>query len=404
MANKCAACLKIIKDRRFLSCSVCTEKYDLDCVNVPEKRFYNTMTKEHKAAWVCPQCASNKPKQDNTNTPVRSQPEHTFSENNQLTSPCNVTQRRKVQSLNVFNEDSTLEDTLPHGDTLGNHSLVCNADNELLIEIRELKAQINLQAQKQEARDQELTDTIKLLQSCILGITTQHSNFQAELKIVQEKIETNTKRIMDLERENSRLTNELGKERETIVMDNKLTESQNVYVEARKRSEQPVLESGKVIVLYGLHEIRFESEYQLQDRVLNLFYEIAGIDLSGYIEDLVRIGRRGSRRPLKIELLSKKVTKYTLQCLEYFKGTGFWISEYLDIQGLQRRKIERENFVKTKQANLLNASRNNGFYENKQNYDRPPIPNEMPAINQSTVQLQPTMRFNEASNRSFRRQ
>lgn len=73
MAGKktCAACNQIIQDRRYLTCTLCSEAYDIECVNVPETRFYNTMTVEHKRKWVCPQCKSKEPKKGITNTPVR---------------------------------------------------------------------------------------------------------------------------------------------------------------------------------------------------------------------------------------------------------------------------------------------------------------------------------------------
>lgn len=67
----CGGCRAIIKDRRYLFCSVCKENYDLECANVSESRFYNTMSKEHKKEWRCIVCKSKEPKKDNTNTPVR---------------------------------------------------------------------------------------------------------------------------------------------------------------------------------------------------------------------------------------------------------------------------------------------------------------------------------------------
>lgn len=70
-AIKCAGCLNIISDSRFLSCSECSQSYDLLCANVPECRFYNAMTAEHKSTWKCQLCKCKHRKSDNTNTPVR---------------------------------------------------------------------------------------------------------------------------------------------------------------------------------------------------------------------------------------------------------------------------------------------------------------------------------------------
>lgn len=71
-AINCAGCLCAIDSRHYLKCCLCLQAYDLQCANVPEKRFFNTMTAERKSAWECQQCRSNKPKSDNSNTPVRS--------------------------------------------------------------------------------------------------------------------------------------------------------------------------------------------------------------------------------------------------------------------------------------------------------------------------------------------
>ncbi|CAG9791737.1 unnamed protein product [Diatraea saccharalis] len=67
----CGGCRKSIEDRRYLRCSACRLYYDLDCANVSEQRFYNTMSTDYKKVWKCVICASQQPKVDNTNTPVR---------------------------------------------------------------------------------------------------------------------------------------------------------------------------------------------------------------------------------------------------------------------------------------------------------------------------------------------
>ncbi|KAL0810710.1 hypothetical protein ABMA28_010034 [Loxostege sticticalis] len=50
---------------------LCSKKYDIECVNVTEKRFYSTMTKEHKSQWRCDECRNNMPKTANIDTPVK---------------------------------------------------------------------------------------------------------------------------------------------------------------------------------------------------------------------------------------------------------------------------------------------------------------------------------------------
>lgn len=71
--GKCAGCKSAINTKHYLVCSVCTQKYDLLCANVPEKGFSN-MSKENRRVWQCPECRCKTPKADNTNTPVRGRP------------------------------------------------------------------------------------------------------------------------------------------------------------------------------------------------------------------------------------------------------------------------------------------------------------------------------------------
>jgi hypothetical protein len=89
----CAGCRTAVVGRQFLRCCICHDNYDLLCANVAEKRFLNTMTKEHKASWKCQACISKQPKKDNTNTPVRLSRE----------SPDNVTLRRGAGLSQIIN-------------------------------------------------------------------------------------------------------------------------------------------------------------------------------------------------------------------------------------------------------------------------------------------------------------
>ncbi|KAL0901386.1 hypothetical protein ABMA27_006660 [Loxostege sticticalis] len=69
--GSCAACLQDILTRQYLTCCLCSKKYDIECVNVTEKRFYNTMSNEHKSQWRCDECRNNMPRTNNIDTPVK---------------------------------------------------------------------------------------------------------------------------------------------------------------------------------------------------------------------------------------------------------------------------------------------------------------------------------------------
>ncbi|KAL0895141.1 hypothetical protein ABMA27_013592 [Loxostege sticticalis] len=70
--RKCSACLHVFEHSRYLTCSLCGQHYDIDCVGVSEQRFFSTLTGDHRTQWKCASCKSRQPRTDNTETPVRS--------------------------------------------------------------------------------------------------------------------------------------------------------------------------------------------------------------------------------------------------------------------------------------------------------------------------------------------
>lgn len=112
MSLTCAGCPNGIPNKSpYLTCSLCTSNYDLDCANVSEARFYNTMTLEHKKRWKCQMCHCKKAKTDNTNSPIRTQ--------NQIATDelSNVTFRQKSYKYTNDSMDSSCELSML-GDTL----------------------------------------------------------------------------------------------------------------------------------------------------------------------------------------------------------------------------------------------------------------------------------------------
>lgn len=388
MAGKktCAACNQIIQDRRYLTCTLCPEAYDIECVNVSEARFYNTMTVEHKRKWICPQCKSKEPKKGNTNTPVRLQlavptVDNCLSESTNKLSPKidvdNVTRRKKT-ILNYADDTSLyIDNTLPEGDTI---NLTEESSHILLMELRALRSQFDTHSQKQEVRDSELKNTINELQKSINCINDKYMMLETEFKVVTASIEQNNTKIKELERENKQLRQELTQTKELVSIivhtpgqntsSNSLSSLNMVNNQEEMHDKQNMAggslgksetrksltnrsvnneNNSKILVLYGLDELWYETEAELHDRVIDVFQSITQVDLTGYIEDLARIGQRGSRRPLKVELLSKRMTKYLLTHVTLFKNTGLWISEILDQKGLQDRKERRDIRRKTRQ-------------------------------------------------------
>lgn len=409
---KCHGCNTTINRGEMLCCSKCRLKYHYMCINLTSAYF-----REHshilRRSWECPECLNKLRRANNDRTPVRNQgamiaqdtglvngPTTTaegsvpdlgetsipspVGKTNPLESACqadeasplssqleflNVTQRRH-QRPRYNSESSFLENTLPAGDTLTSSG---KEDTNLILlqEIRELKTQITLQAQKQEARDTELVGIIKTLQMGINNINTRHTLIEKELNALRDSITQNIHQINDLHSENNRLQQELLKVKSsgspskdqnkssypssslsegTQPRTDKSSDSANIPHEktfvSKQQGKQPQshhIDNSKMLVLYGLEENEFETEADLYNRVVTAFFDITQTDLTGYIEDMTRIGYRGRRRPLKIEFLSKRMTRYLLRSVNMFRNTGLWVSEFLDENGLQDRKKQREN-------------------------------------------------------------
>ncbi|KAJ2937189.1 hypothetical protein O0L34_g19063 [Tuta absoluta] len=139
------------------------------------------------------------------------------------------------------------------------------------------------------------------------------------------------------------------------ILGNTETENQKLRKEIEEiKAQKPQKLSedhSKKIMIYGLNEYYGETEEELHDRVIAAFREILNVNLIGYIESTTRIGRKGNRRPLAVEILSKCMTKYLIENKEFFKNTGLAIAEYLDDLSITKRK---------KLLEILKMERNNG--------------------------------------------
>lgn len=90
--------------------------------------------------------------------------------------------------------------------------------------------------------------------------------------------------------------------------------------------------------MHGLPENYWETENQVIDRLINIFKDILDNDLTEYIEEITDIGRRSRLRPIKIELISKRMKKNILNNYGYFAGTGLSVTEFLSSSVLREQK------------------------------------------------------------------
>ncbi|KAI5651332.1 hypothetical protein NE865_00576 [Phthorimaea operculella] len=304
----------------------CRENYDLTCANVSERRFHSTLTGEHRMNWICPLCRSEVPKGDNSNTPVRDihrKPEssvrHEEPKENEAPHP-NVTTRNHTWA-------STLDDSVMSisGDTprkTDNH--------EIPLTIGQISQLLDVKFENHSRSMHRKIDAMKLsLDSALTNLKTEMKDNFALLSEEQKCIKA------DMSKLNTRIQ---ILEAERAVLQRQILELQTQCSSSTSNQVTPDVDRPKKFVLYGLDEYPEETEEELHDRIIYAFREILNVDLLGYIENTARLGRKGYRRPVIIELLSKRMTKYLLERNNYFKNTGLAIAECLDDISLRERK------------------------------------------------------------------
>lgn len=329
------------------------------------------MTPEHKRSWICQTCRSKMPKKDNTDTPIR----HRDNDiNNQSpTDRTNVTIRKKQNC--ILNDSSISGNTSIFGDTMHNDS--CLNDHTPVASSRENAANkqpsqktVNPQSLPTLHQISELLDKkLDSMEKSILGKIAV--SLEISLEVIKQESKSQQSQINELTTEQRKLQTEIDKIKENfkILEDkNKRLQTELEYMKKQKESTQNIntndinskqdsfhptspennLQDGcnnnnNKIVIYGLDETQHEDEDLLINRIAYAIHEITGIDITGYVEDVARIGRKGNRRPVVMEFISKRIAKNILQSTYYFRRSGLHVTKYLNEEGRARRKILQEH-------------------------------------------------------------
>jgi hypothetical protein len=357
MATVCAGCRNKIPNKTYLTCALCKEKYDLDCANVSIQRFCNTMTATHKKEWKCQACKCKTPKQNNSDTPIRSR-DHDFTEPH-ATSPVtnNITLRKNPTPTS--NDTINSENISMLGDTLcvDNYQ---TAERQTALTLENLSELITLRlSENNKSLLLDLQNTIqaeiekainKLKQDIHQQANTMYKmneNITKDLEILHYEIE-------NLKKEKEKLNSELY---ELNIKIQKEIPEKSVEKQYKSDANQ------RKFVLYGFNEISRESERDLHYRLVQMFQEILNVNILGYIEDTHRIGKYNNKnRPLVIELLSKRMVKYITNNSRLFYGTNISVSDYLDKSEMEKRKAMREQMFISRRNGHYAIIRNNQLY------------------------------------------
>lgn len=358
----CLACNQETKQTDQVECAACKGFYHYLCLNMTAAYFMGH-NDQLKRTWCCPEC-TNITRRRNDNSPMRSQfsaklndtilsvddlPENenktTDNMHELVSSYCNKQKYATNQSsVANINDNITLE-------TIGKllDSKLKNNNQCMFIEMKNIiKTEIHDIMEKFRS---EITQKVNL-------ISQDHKKFETAIAQTDERIKT-------LEIENKKLQMEL---RDLEV---------RMTTQGKSKDEESLTNNNKKIVIYGFEELQHETDQELYERVNYVFYDLLGIHIDSYIEDLKRIGKRGYRRPLVIEVISKRVVKYVLQNAHCFRNSGITISAFMDTNSLKERKILRENLLKARRNGNHAIIRGNRLIINGQ--ECTPVTNDNPS-------------------------
>lgn len=323
----CVACENTVANDEVLTCTTCMGRFHYECLNITKSSYTNILTKS-KNTWRCMQCDSITRRSRNDNTPVhlrRQLGQSLFDETNMSVDDHLNDDRSILGDTITIDRDPTPAVQSQPNCTLDQISKLLDTKLEanrksILNEIKStIQSEINLAICKLK---NELSQKTTML-------TNEQANLKKDLNMLTEKITT-------MESEYEKLKYEIKL----------ISERSNTY-SSKPNSE---VDYSKNIVLYGLHEHNRETELELNERIICLFRDILNVNLTGYIEDLTRLGKRGPRRPIVIELISKRMTKYILQNSRFFRNTGFAVSAYLTGNALEERKQLREQYLNARKS------------------------------------------------------
>jgi hypothetical protein len=358
---KCFACDFIINDRlELLKCVTCHAPYHYTCTSMTSA-YYREHGKDLKLYWTCQSCDNITRRKRDDNTPVRNRhlppaPQSAPHLDDTSMSVDDLLSLDEDTHTQTYDKTETINNTTTQNSSTNIASLTTNdqpltldqlsalLDNKLdrykTIMLAEMKATIQREINTTIHQiKQDITQEISTLSS-------QHEIQKSELQKTKVKIEQLEKETHQLKTELHQLKYQLGTETNTVKN----------------------IEQNKTIILHGLNEYESESESDLCSRVDNMFADLMNININGFIEQATRIGKRGYRRPLRIDLLSRRMTNYILQNAHLFKNTGYAISPFLDKKALEERMLLRENMRKARQAGKYAIIKNNKLFINGVEY------------------------------------
>ncbi|CAH2268385.1 jg15839 [Pararge aegeria aegeria] len=285
-----------------------------------------------RRSWRCMQCEQITRRSRNDNTPVRRNFEGdmtTTSIDTDMSMDDRFAEDRSILGNTITAETPTRKTTT------SSPLINTNCTLEQISQLLDTKLEINKRSTLSELKTMIQTEINSAINTLKQELTHKTGMLFSEQTNIKKDISELNGKMKTMESECHKLKTEINSISERFAL---------------KPKPENGADTSKRIVLYGLNEYHRETEAELNDRIINLFGNILNINLLGYIEDLNRIGKKSPRRPIVIELISKRMTKYILQNNRYFRNTGFAVTAFLTGEALQERKELKEEYLNARKS------------------------------------------------------
>lgn len=288
------------------------------------------------SSWRCPDCENAQKPIRKDNTPISKQYQRsddaTMSVDDTTMSVDDYAQEDGSVIGDTFNPSST-QPEISNIANLNAESITLDKFGQLLDAKLEEKLQRHKNTIILEIRSAFQSEINKAVDNLKKELTLNTDALCTQQVVMKEDISYLDEKIEKLESENKKLHSEI----------HDLQKNADKY-----KMQTDEHDNKKIMVIYGLPEYQNENENDLEKRVINMFRDVMNVDLTGYVEEIIRIGKHGRRRPILLEIISKRMTKYILNNARQFKSTGVFVSEFLKGQALQDKRRDQEKRHQTR--------------------------------------------------------
>lgn len=341
----CNACAKHINISEQLECTKCKANFHYQCVGI-DSEHYTRNRQDLELSWICPDCirVTKRPKRDDTPISNRYSAQYE-TKNNKSTdevSPCpsETPQIIDLSTENIEQISITISSIL---------------DSKLDNLVKSFRQDIANEFEKR-------IDKIRK------EYTTKFDNITTEQGALERKITKLSEKISTLEIELKEMRQHISTQRKTSAPTPPETVTQ-LKQEVTSLQEKIYKETNnRKIILYGLDEHWNELSHQIIERINYAFYDLLSIDINGYIDSVRRIGKKGNRRPIEIEFISKRMTDYILDNARNFRNSGLYVSKIMTRSELDELKILKQKLQESRRIGHHAVIRQNKLYINGKLY------------------------------------